>query len=789
MNGSRSHGNTLTVRHSVPAAPEPSGVARRPRLNADAVAVLLVTSLACLAAWDLLRDGTMGGMDTVTAFYPWFSFLGEQLRAGHLPLWNPFQFAGTPFAADPESGWTYIPAMVLFTLLPLNAAANAYLLMHLLLAGLAAYALGRSVGMPAGGAFVAAIAYGYSGFYFGHNLCCFAYAAVAAWLPVGLLGVEIALRAMTWRTRLAGWAVAGLAMSQILAMYLGQGAYYAALYVGGFLAYRTLLAPPSGTQRRLAAFALNGTGVLLLSLGLSSAGLLPRLEYNALSNLPGGYAPPDPSATSPGLLDWGIIEDWQTRLLMPGFHYVGWVVLALALAAPLLARARFAVPFFAAASVVTLVIARWSPTPLNELFNLLPWFERIHGHAPERALIVFFLGPAMLAGASASQLAARMRGRWPAIAATALISVLVLADFRLAWAAQLSAATVAVGAYELHPMNLERYYQSTPAAQFLRAASQPGEPDQFRYLGYAGHVFGGPMPYTLRWWNPKIVALEVNNRGLVTGLQDVQGYNPIHFARLDRFMTALNGQDQDYHALNVFESGLSSPLLDLLGARYIVLPSPPESDEVLPHFTRPMTSVYQDGDVQILENPSALPRAWIVHAASQAAPDAALQSLSDGDVDPRAVALLEEPPPPLQPAADSEARILSYDNERIELRTATDAAGMLVLGELYDPSWHAYVDEALAHVYAADGALRAVALPAGEHRVEFRYEPPMVRLGLLITVATLLALAACLLAPTVFRTRSSLAHSPPDTTPSPTDSHRSLLSTLRINATRGRPSG
>jgi hypothetical protein len=41
-------------------------------------------------------------------------------------VWNPHQFSGTPFAGDPESGWTYLPAMLWFTLLPLGAAARVY---------------------------------------------------------------------------------------------------------------------------------------------------------------------------------------------------------------------------------------------------------------------------------------------------------------------------------------------------------------------------------------------------------------------------------------------------------------------------------------------------------------------------------------------------------------------------------------------------------------------------------------------------------------------------------------
>ncbi|HET6316746.1 MAG TPA: hypothetical protein VFG86_09825, partial [Chloroflexota bacterium] len=488
-------------------------------LSADAVVACCLCGLAVYFAWDLLRDGTIVGMDTGAAFYPWFSFLGERLLSGHLPLWNPHQFSGTPFAADPESGWSYFAAMLLFTFLPLGAAANAYLFTHILLAGLGVYALARSLMMRPGGALVAAIAYSYSGFFFGHNLCCFAYASVAAWLPFCLLGAEFATHAETWRARAVGWGVAGLALSQILAMWLGQGAYYALLVVGAYVVYRTLFAPKSNLQRRLASMAIHGAAVLLVGFGLSSAGLFPRLEYNALTNLPGGYPPPSPPVAHPGPLDWGIIEDWQTRLLEPGFHYLGWAVLALALLAPFVARARMAVPFFAATAVAVLVLARFEPTPLHALLGLLPGFERTHAHAPERALIVFFLAPALLAGASASCLAPRRL--WPGVVASGLIVLLVLVDLRLAWRTQYADALVATGAYDLKPMDLEYYYAPGSAGRFLRSVQDPAA---FRYVSYASHVFGGPIPYTLGWWNPKIVALEVNNRGLVSGLHDVQGY-------------------------------------------------------------------------------------------------------------------------------------------------------------------------------------------------------------------------------------------------------------------------
>ena len=47
--------------------------------------------------------------DAYLAEYPWHAYLGRQLAAGHLPLWDPSRFAGVPFAADISVGTFYPP--------------------------------------------------------------------------------------------------------------------------------------------------------------------------------------------------------------------------------------------------------------------------------------------------------------------------------------------------------------------------------------------------------------------------------------------------------------------------------------------------------------------------------------------------------------------------------------------------------------------------------------------------------------------------------------------------------
>src|ERR687883_601144 len=415
MQGMRSLKKALRFR-----LPPASFVLRHP----DAATVFALFALTLIGQWDLLRGQTTLGMDAATQYYPWYSFLGESLWSGQIPAWNPYQFSGTPFAADPLSGWSYLPAMLLFTLLPLVAAVKGFMFLHLLLAGLFTYALARALGIGIPGAFLAAIAYEYSGFFYLDNACCFQYTGVMAWMPLAILGAEMAIRSYSWLLRGAWWGISGLAISQTLAAWFGQGSYYALLALGGYIAYRTLLSPPNevrdGVWVRVGRLILHGVGVLVFGLAIGAFGVLPRLEYNALSNLAGGY----PAEVLSDQNGWSV-GDWAL-LLKPGVWYAGLIVLTLALVAPLIAFKRFAISYFGALALGVLVLTSQGPTPLHSALYLLPYFERLHPHRPDRVILVFYLGAALLAGAGLSGLKERVRGGSPLSLALPVLAALLL---------------------------------------------------------------------------------------------------------------------------------------------------------------------------------------------------------------------------------------------------------------------------------------------------------------------------------------------------------------------------
>src|ERR687885_912726 len=391
----------------------------------DAAMVFSLLALTLIGEWDLLRSQTTLGSDAATQYYLFYYFLGKSLSSGQIPAWNPYQFSGTPFAGDPLSGWSYLPAMVLFSLLPLVAAVKSFMFLHLLIAGLSTYVLARALGIGIPGAFLSAIAYEYSGFFYLDNACCFQYTGVMAWLPLAILGAEMAIRSPSWLLRGAWWGISGLAISQTLAAWFGQGSYYALLALGGYIAYRTLLSPPNEVRDsvwvRVGRLILHGVGVLVFGLAIGAFGVLPRLEYNALSNLAGGY-PAEVLSDQ----NWWSVGDWAL-LLEPSPWYAGLIVLALALLAPLIAFKRFAISYFGALALGALVLTSQGPTPLHSALYLLPYFERLHPHRPDRVILVFYLCAALLAGAALSGLKERLDNK-PSLLALPLVTALLLAS-------------------------------------------------------------------------------------------------------------------------------------------------------------------------------------------------------------------------------------------------------------------------------------------------------------------------------------------------------------------------
>jgi hypothetical protein len=161
------------------------------------------------------------------------------------------------------------------------------------------------------------------------------------------------------------------------------------------------------------------------------------------------------------------------------------------------------------------------------------------------------------------------------------------------------------------------------------------------------------------------------------------------------------------------------------------------------------------GDVAVYENLRARPRAWLAGEVLSLPDDDALAAIKTGRLpdgrafDPSRTALIAELSP-LSNAATTTATITQLSDAAtitrasdtsldVRARSARDA--LLVVSDVYYPGWRARVDGREASIFQTDYALRGVFVPAGEHAVEFAYEPRSLRVGAVVSALAIIAIA------------------------------------------------
>jgi len=108
--------------------------------------------------------------------------------------------------------------------------------------------------------------------------------------------------------------------------------------------------------------------------------------------------------------------------------------------------------------------------------------------------------------------------------------------------------------------------------------------------------------------------------------------------------------------------------------------------------------------------------------------------------------LIAEGPPTVgeglvAPEQDS-VQITDYGLNSITLDAFLDADGFLFTSEIYYPGWKAYVDGKESKIYQANYVFRAVYLTPGSHTVVFKYAPLSFKIGLCVSLLTLLFIGA-----------------------------------------------
>ena len=82
-------------------------------------------------------------------------------------------------------------------------------------------------------------------------------------------------------------------------------------------------------------------------------------------------------------------------------------------------------------------------------------------------------------------------------------------------------------------------------------------------------------------------------------------------------------------------------------------------------------------------------------------------------------------------------KVVEYKPNYIKYKSDNKKDGLAVFSEIYYKNgWNAYIDGELTTHFPVDYVLRAMEVPGGQHTIEFKFEPQIVKTGSIITLAS-----------------------------------------------------
>jgi hypothetical protein len=707
-----------------------------------------------------------GEGDQAFQFRPLLHVAREQVRDGHLPLWNPYSYGGNPLWGDMQTALAY-PLTWLTFLLPIDDAWSWMSMIKLLVAGLGAYFLARRFRAGLGGGLVAGCAYMLS-------------ASMIYWLQAPISNVYsllpwllVASDRLYRRPGAPRVAALGLVAGVLVlgghpeSTVLSVSA--AAVYVG----VMALLDRGRAARERVLAI---GQWVAAHALGacLAAVAVVPFFEafQGSLTESIHGHGAQHLPAWAglvwamPGIFGDGRPAVYGFDTYTPIAAYTGVVTLLLAGIAAVRLRRHPATVALGAVAVLALMLAFWVP-PVSWIADVLPVYSK--SNLIGRLNFVVALVLAVGAGVGVASLARRpLRPRAVLVSLAVLLgavgaylvidhftgtlwsphSVEVDAFARFLVFVALGAVCLVVLGRVRHPLVLAipiavvvadlAWFHGYNVVAPAREQEPPATPG-------LKALERRPGPYRINVIRSPDSLMLPPNTFANYGIEAVEGYDYPQSLRWFEFSHAVLGHvgpDIERRLARGPPTPAALRALRMMNVRYHVAdPGTPLPDPA-------MRTLYEGSDARIFEDRLALPRAYVVPAARRVSDGEALRTLAGGRLDPRTEALVPTDaaaaphgaPAPLRPA-----RVESPSPDETRVRVGNGPAGWLVLADAYSPHWKAEIDGRDATVRPTNFAAMGVGLGPGPHVVTFRLDRHSFWTGAALTGLALFAIVVLLL--------------------------------------------
>jgi Bacterial membrane protein YfhO len=213
--------------------------------------------------------------------------------------------------------------------------------------------------------------------------------------------------------------------------------------------------------------------------------------------------------------------------------------------------------------------------------------------------------------------------------------------------------------------------------------------------------------------------------------KSVGGYSAVRPRRVDQLFDYIVDKNLGGLSESINQETLSLnkgiPVLDALNVKYIVVPT-------------------EKGDFPI-KNPFANGSAWFVNGVKLVnSADEEMKALETTDL--KKVAIINQKQFPdfkntsftLKDTLSS-IKLDMYKSNHIKYTSENDVEGLAVFSEIYYPKgWNVYIDGKKDNHFRVNYVLRGMKIPAGKHKIEFKFEPQVVKTGSMISLISFIGI-------------------------------------------------
>lgn len=745
---------------------------------------IILSSLVFVYFFNIISQKNWLWEDFPTYYFPAKNYVFQNLKAGHIPLWNPNLNLGYPIIADTTASVFYPLNWLVIPFITDDLTTNYWLIelwtiFHLFLAGLFMYYLadylineGQNKIQLNSAALLAAIAFMFSGFFIGH-LKHVAQITTACWLPLIFLFLYKSCREQKMIYSVYAGVFWGLSL---LSGHL-QIVYHFSFWLGLFMLWE--LANNLSNKKIFLKIIASGVIMTTIALSLAAVQLLPFLEFLKYSTrqavatnftstfslglvellinlfLPhslGGFKPEE------RYLNLATTFFWETAV------YIGLLPLLLALIAIIKEWRKNSLVFFLIfSSLFCLGIALGDNFILHPLLlKFLPGLNLLR--VPARFILPAIFSCCLLAGFGFKELIAFFQNltKPVAIIFNKLLKNILLISFSclvflIIYYWQLTNQTFAqnfigglINFYLIANLIILILFWHSKSKliknrliisitliivsffdlwlfgwQFNNGKIKPTD----YYPQNQLTNFLNNTPETPRIINDDYL---MPNAAYVYNLSTLDSNHYMFIKDYYDFTLGLAENLYYYNQHRNFNPLLQNPTrLKLLGINYLVSQR---------HFDQRFESTTI---ADLYFNNNTYPRFILSQQAQQVKTNKDILTKLTSDYNPNQIIFLTEPIPKFSKTIEqqnnfNQIKIINNQPENIELQINNSDSRWLLINDIYYPGWQATIDNQALTIYQANHTFRGLSTPLGQHQIKLFFKPTSYLLGRTISLISLL---------------------------------------------------